>query len=136
MGRSIGRIRKRADYLRVQSLGRRVSTPHFVLVLYARPSGPAVGPGPRLGITTSRRVGGAVVRNRLKRVIREGFRRTLELWEDDVDLVVIARSPPPDNISLSATIDEWVKVGPRIGEITIKSRADRQKRQSTLADPR
>ena len=45
----------------------------------------------RLGITASRKVGNAVVRNRVKRAIREWFR---EAWDDlpeDVDVVVIAR---------------------------------------------
>ncbi len=46
----------------------------------------------RLGLTVSRRVGNAVVRNRVKRRVREWFReaRTSEL-RDGIDLVVIAR---------------------------------------------
>jgi ribonuclease P protein component len=48
------------------------------------------GSGPRLGLTVSRKVGNAVVRNRVKRRIREWFRRDLEL-RGSWDLVVIAR---------------------------------------------
>ena len=36
---------------------------------------PGVGSGPRLGITVTRKAGGAVVRNRLRRRVREAFRR-------------------------------------------------------------
>lgn len=45
----------------------------------------------RLGLTVSRRVGGAVVRNRVKRRIREWFRSRCELPSPALDLVVIAR---------------------------------------------
>jgi ribonuclease P protein component len=47
--------------------------------------------GPRLGITASRRVGGAVQRNRVKRRIREWFRGAKTNISGDLDLVVIAR---------------------------------------------
>lgn len=45
----------------------------------------------RLGLTVSRRVGGAVVRTRVKRRLREWFRRHRELIPKEIDLVVIAR---------------------------------------------
>ena len=47
--------------------------------------------GPRLGVTVSRKVGNAVERNRVKRRIREWFRRTRASLAPDVELVVIAR---------------------------------------------
>jgi len=50
----------------------------------------------RLGLVVSRRVGGAVVRNRVKRVVREWFRRHRSLLPKGVDLVVIARSDAAD----------------------------------------
>jgi ribonuclease P protein component len=46
----------------------------------------------RLGITVSRRVGNAVVRNRIKRRVREWFRREKDQFQTGVDLVVIARA--------------------------------------------
>lgn len=46
---------------------------------------------PRLGITVSRRVGNAVVRNRVKRHVREWFRRARPGLQPDLDVVVIAR---------------------------------------------
>jgi ribonuclease P protein component len=45
----------------------------------------------RLGVTVSGRVGGAVVRNRIKRVVRETFRRTRTGLPGGLDLVVIAK---------------------------------------------
>jgi ribonuclease P protein component len=45
----------------------------------------------RLGVTVSRRVGNAVVRNRIKRAVREWFRWNRGRLEERADLVVIAR---------------------------------------------
>lgn len=52
-------------------------------------------PHSRLGLTVSRKVGGAVVRNRVKRLLREWFRLHHHELTDDWDLVIIARRPPP-----------------------------------------
>ena len=53
--------------------GFRVSGPFFAAFCRARP-GPACETGPRLGLTVPRALGGAVVRNRIKRRLREAFR--------------------------------------------------------------
>ena len=50
----------------------------------------------RLGITVGRRVGGAVVRNRLKRRVREWFRAARRHIPPGTDVVVIARRPAAD----------------------------------------
>ena len=47
---------------------------------------------PRLGITASRKVGGAVTRNRVKRMFREIFRKSLNQIPDRFDMVVNAKS--------------------------------------------
>jgi ribonuclease P protein component len=52
----------------------------------------AGGEGARLGITASRRVGGAVERNRVKRLVREWFRNAKAMLPGDLEIVVIAKS--------------------------------------------
>jgi ribonuclease P protein component len=79
------RLRKRDDFLRVQRVGRRHHTDDFVVL-----RAPGSGPSSRIGITVSTRVGDAVVRNRVKRIVREIARAAWrELPADDV--VVIAK---------------------------------------------
>jgi ribonuclease P protein component len=57
----------------------------------ARPGAPH-GAGARLGITVSKKVGKASVRNQVKRWVRESYRRMSELAPPGTDLVVVARS--------------------------------------------
>jgi ribonuclease P protein component len=60
-----------------------------------------------LGITASRKVGNAVVRARTKRLIREAFRATRELWPPGIDLVVIAKRSPGES-KLESVVSEWL----------------------------
>lgn len=101
-------MRKRADFLRIQSSGRRVTTPNFVFVL-----SPAASPSARarLGITASRKIGTAVVRNRAKRLVRVAFRSTPELWPEGSEVVVIVRRPLGE-LSAGDVIEEWLGVAP------------------------
>lgn len=96
-------VRKRSEFERIQRSGSRVNTDRFVLV-FARQ---ANEPGPaRLGITASRRIGNAVARSRAKRLVREAFRATSDLFPAALDLVVIVRRPLGD-VKLPAVIEEW-----------------------------
>jgi len=77
-------LRRSADYLRCYRRGRRLRG-SFARLHYA----PNEEGGPRLGITASRKVGKAVVRNRLKRRVRNVYRRSpLRAELPAVDLVV------------------------------------------------
>lgn len=71
--------------------GRSASTRH--LVVYAFPRGDDDGlPGePRLGLAISRKVGGAVERNRLKRQLRAAFERLVPELQPGCDYVLVAR---------------------------------------------
>jgi ribonuclease P protein component len=66
MGVVPGRMTRRADYL-AANRGQRQTTPAFILLVRDRRDG---DPAVRLGITVSKKVGGAVVRNRMKRRFR------------------------------------------------------------------
>jgi ribonuclease P protein component len=60
------------------------------LVLYSFPRTPG-GEGPRLGVSVGRRVGGAVDRNRVKRLLRESFWSAAGDLPDGHDFVIVAR---------------------------------------------
>jgi ribonuclease P protein component len=64
------RIRRRAEFLQIYEKGSRIHG--RLLTLFLFPSSRPVG---RLGIAATKKLGGAVVRNRAKRLIREVFRR-------------------------------------------------------------
>ena len=67
--------------------------------------------GSRLGVTVSRKVGGAVVRNRVKRCIREWFRCASRDLVAGCDLVIIARrgAASLSGVEMHAALDELVK---------------------------
>jgi len=81
------RIVRSSDYQAIYKTGFKTHSPRFVL--FSR--GNALGYS-RLGITASRKVGGSVVRNRVKRLFREIFRRSLNQIPDRFDIVVNAKS--------------------------------------------
>jgi len=82
----IYRLRKSWEYQLVKRMGCKFYTPHFVLLVVDNKIGNS-----RLGLTISRKVGNSVLRNRLKRIIREFFRTNIHLYPDLKDYSIIAR---------------------------------------------
>ncbi len=92
-----GRLSRSAEFDRVYRQGR--STANRELVLYAFPNPAADGTdGPRVGLSVSRKVGGAVQRNKVKRLLREALAQHEEQLPSGHDLVVVAR---PDALELA-----------------------------------
>jgi len=83
-------IRRRADFL-AANRGLRVARPGFVLLVNPN-GGPNGGKGKRYGITVTKKIGNAVVRNRMKRRFRELLRAALpERGLPDHDHILIGR---------------------------------------------
>ena len=86
------RLRRTAEFQRLTRVGRRQVTRAFVLVVAPAVSGEDTR-RTRLGIAVGRRVGNAVVRNRVKRRVREWFRHQRALLRRGIDVVVVGRVP-------------------------------------------
>jgi ribonuclease P protein component len=82
-----GRLSRSAEFERVYRQGRSSANRHLVLYAFPNPSVQR----PRLGLSVSRKVGGAVERNRVKRLLREAFDRAQDGLSGGHDVVVVAR---------------------------------------------
>lgn len=89
------RLRSPRDFQRVRTQGRRVSGALLILG-YAARAEPDPSGYTRIGFSVSRRIGGAVVRNRVKRRLREVMRRKLATIVPGYDLVITARPGAAD----------------------------------------
>jgi ribonuclease P protein component len=92
------RLSRSAEFDRVFREGRSFATRHLVLHAFPRPcdegdtaASPTASTLPRLGVSVGRRVGGAVERNRVKRLLREAFWAVAPDLPGSWDYVVVAR---------------------------------------------
>lgn len=96
------RLRKRREFLRIQGAGAKHHLRHFLVFVSSMATSatstsamPPRRPGDeslvRLGVTVTRKVGPAVVRNRIKRFVREAFRRKRGSFSPGYDMVWVAK---------------------------------------------
>ncbi len=87
----VRRLRPRGEFERVRQNGR--SWPHrfFVLIVLAH-TDPPDSPS-RVGVAAGKKLGGAVLRNRFKRKLREAVRQVYPNIQSGVDMILIARAP-------------------------------------------
>lgn len=82
------RLTGSTDFKRVRTSGKSYAHPLVVLVML-----PSTTDRLRVGVTAGRSVGGAVQRNRAKRLLREAMRALLPTFRTNRDVILIARQP-------------------------------------------
>jgi ribonuclease P protein component len=110
------RLSRSRDFDAVYRHGRSVSTRFLVLYWFARDGD---GDDPRLGIAVPKQLGGAVVRNRVKRQLREAWRAMIDHVPEGNDYVLIARPGLPE--AVEARGFEWLRE--RVDEVLSKAAA-------------
>jgi len=84
------KVTNKSSYRTIYEQGVRRSSRFFTAIACGNPKG-----GKRLGITVTKKTGNAVFRNRMKRLIREFFRRNKDLFPTGHDVVVMAKKNTP-----------------------------------------
>jgi len=106
------RIRKRAEYLEIQRSGTAVHGRVLIgIVRRAQGGGTA-----RLGITTTRKLGSAVARNRVRRLVREAFRRNRGALPAGADVVVVAKRAAAGSPA-ALIADDLLEIGHRAARL-------------------
>jgi ribonuclease P protein component len=105
------RLRKRREFLRVQEGGQKVHADPLLALVQPNAQGRT-----RLGLTISSKVGNAVERARLRRLLRELFRKRRAQWPTGLDVVLVARSAAnaAPFATLSAAFDVLERRLPRL----------------------
>ena len=110
------RLSQTREFHRVRDQGRSWAGRYFVLGLLAQPNGTEAGTNAasRVGFVTSRRVGGAVVRNRVRRRLREIVRANRAQLRPGCWIVLIARRAAAA-ANFRQLNDEWLRLTRRAG---------------------
>ncbi|MFN3406719.1 MAG: ribonuclease P protein component [Caldimicrobium sp.] len=80
------RLRLNRDFLRVFRTGKKIWIDKYLLVIYC----PNKLSYRRLGIVVSKKIGKATLRNKVKRMLRELFRKNKEIFPEGIDIIMIA----------------------------------------------
>jgi ribonuclease P protein component len=131
------RVSRRREFLRAQRTGRKLHTRHFLVFVRARAREPEPPPltgltadgenddarrdVARIGITVTRKVAKAVGRNRIKRLVREAFRRERAALPDGLDLVWVAKR----DASQASFTDVSEQMREIVGRLSRPRRVDR-----------
>jgi ribonuclease P protein component len=104
------RLRKRPQFLALSRTGNKTQSANFVVIKSANDAKES-----RLGITVSGKVGNSVVRNRIKRQVREYFRRRRAALPQSTDFLIIARSGAAalPGAAISAELERAMMTPPR-----------------------
>jgi ribonuclease P protein component len=87
LGRN-SRLAQNRDFMRVRQKGERLVLGCLIANWNKLPDGVA----PKLGVVTSKKIGGAVIRNRARRLLRESFRQHQHEFLQPVEIVLVARN--------------------------------------------
>ncbi len=87
----VWRLRPGGEFERVRQTGR--SWPHRLLIVIVQPRADGLSARSRVAVTAGKRLGNAVVRNRIKRRLREAIRLIYPQLASGYDVIVIARAP-------------------------------------------
>ena len=87
----VWRLRPGGEFERVRQTGR--SWPHRLLIVIVQPRADEPSARSRVAVTAGKRLGNAVVRNRIKRRLREAIRLVYPQLASGYDVIVIARAP-------------------------------------------
>jgi len=101
------RLRTQRDFRSVYGRGRRASGDWLTVVVWPRRAGEV--PAARIGVSVSKEHGGAVRRNKLKRLLREAFRLERHRMPADLDVVLIPKRRD-DNVPLQPLREELVRL--------------------------
>jgi ribonuclease P protein component len=113
------RLSRSSDFQRIYRQGSSTASRFLVLYSFKRPAETGAE-GPRLGLSVSKKLGGAVVRNRVKRLLREAVQGCAGHLAEEYDLVVIARPHLLELVARESAGDKGV-VGAAVRELLVRA---------------